>query len=161
MKKITIGTAAGAIGFAGAIGGWIFTAKKLNEKINKKDARINKFKNYFDVTNEWVNLKNQGRNLEEYFVKNGWKQIAIYGMGELGNRLAEELKGSSVIIEYAIDKNADDIFAEMEVKRIDEELPPVDVIVVTPLFVYSEVEQTLREAVEYPIVSIEDVVFSM
>lgn len=161
MKKITIGTAAGVIGFAGAIGGWIFTAKKLNEKINKKDARINKFKNYFDVTNEWVNLKNQGRNLEEYFVKNGWKQIAIYGMGELGNRLAEELKGSSVIIEYAIDKNADDIFAEMEVKRIDEELPPVDVIVVTPLFVYSEVEQTLREAVEYPIVSIEDVVFSM
>ncbi len=161
MKRINIGRAAGVMGFVGIIGGWIFTVRKLNEKIDKKDARISKFKNYFDVTNAWVNLKNQGRNLEEYFVKNGWRRIAIYGMGELGNRLAEELKGSSITIEYSIDKNADSVFAETEVKRIDEELPDVDVIVVTPFFVYDEVEQALREVVDCPIVSIEDVVFSM
>ena len=161
MKRINIGRAAGVMGFVGIIGGWIFTERKLNEKIDKKEATIRKFKNYYDVTNAWVNLKNQGRNLEEYFVKNGWRRIAIYGMGELGNRLAEELKGSSITIEYSIDKNADSVFAETEVKRIDEELPDVDVIVVTPFFVYDEVEQALREVVDCPIVSIEDVVFSM
>lgn len=148
-------------GIAGAAAGAGFVSKKMSETIEKKDGRINKFKNYFDVTNQWIELKNAGRGLEEYFEKNGWHHIAVYGMGELGNRLVEELKNSKIVIEYAIDKRSDMVFSEVELKEMDEELPKVDAIVVTPFFDYDKIEETLMEIVDYPIVSIEEVVFSL
>ena len=146
---------AGAAAAAGAV------FRKFNQKIDWKDKRIDKFKGYFDVTNQWISLKNQGHSLEEYFTKNGYKNIAIYGMGELGNRLAEELEGSSITAVYGIDKNAENVYSPIELKGIDDELPPVDVIVVTPFFIYDEVEELLMDRVDYPVVSIEDVVFTI
>lgn len=160
MKR-EIMEAAGICGIFGTIAGWIITSKKKKDLINYKDFRINKFQKYFDVTNEWVRLKNQGRNLEEFFVKNGWMHIAIYGMGELGHRLVEELKESKITIEYAIDEHIEKVSSEIEVKAPAKELEPVDVIVVTPFFEYPVVEDKLMELVDYPIISLEDVVFFM
>lgn len=160
MKGKIIGTA-GILGMLGTAAGWMVSAKKKKELLNYKDFRINKFQKYFDVTNEWVRLKNQGRNLEEFFLKNGWTHIAVYGMGELGHRLVEELNGSRVSIDYAIDEHIDKVLSEIEVKEPDCGLPSVDVIVVTPFFEYSVVEDKLMELVDYPIISLEDVVFFM
>lgn len=159
MKKGTGAILSIMSGATGAAIGAGVTVKKLNKKINWYEKRVDKFKTYFDLTNEWLRLKNEGKNLVAFFEKNEWSHIAIYGMGELGTRLMEELKDSSVTIEYAIDKHADKVYSEVEVKEIGEELPPVDVIVVTPFYVYNEVEETLMSIVDYPIVSIEDVVF--
>lgn len=158
MKGKIIG-AAGILGMFGTAAGWIVSAKKKKELLNYKDFRINKFQKYFDVTNEWVRLKNQGKNLEEFFLKNGWNHIAIYGMGELGHRLMEELAESKIAIEYAIDEHTDKVFSEIEVKEPDSELPPVDVIVVTPFFEYPVVEEKLMKLVDYPIISLEEAVF--
>ena len=160
MKKRTIGFIS-IVSLLGTLVGWSATVKKNHENIKKKDVRIEKFKNYFDVTNEWIRLKNEGKCLEEYFLKNGWNRIAVYGMGELGNRLTEELKDSAVTVVYAIDQKSDSIFSTLTIKDLEEELPPVDVIVVTPIFAYDEVEEALMDRVEYPIVSLEDVVFSV
>lgn len=160
MKGKIIG-AAGILGIFGTAAGWIVSAKKKKDLLNYKDFRINKFQKYFDVTNEWVRLKNQGRNLEEFFLKNGWKHIAVYGMGELGHRLVEELAQSRISIEYAIDEHTDKVISEIVVKAPGDELTQVDVIVVTPFFEYPVVEDKLMELVDYPIISLEDVVFFM
>lgn len=145
-------------GIVGAVAGWAAAYEKYQKEKKLKDDRINKFKKYFDVTNEWIRLKNEGRNLTEFFEKNKWSKIAIYGMGELGNRLAEELEGSSITIEYAIDKKESISHPEIKIKSMQDNLPPVDVIVVTPFFMYDAVEAELMELVEYPVISIEDVV---
>lgn len=160
MKKWIVKTI-GAAGMLGALFGWFRTLVRERKEIDYRDARIDKFKRYFDLTNEWLRLKNQRRNLEEYFVKNGWSHIAIYGMGELGCRLTEELQDSCVTVEYAIDKKGGNMSSKTVIKELKEELPPVDVIVVTPVFAYDEVEEALMDRVDYPIVSMEDVVFSM
>ena len=159
MKKGTGAILSIMSGVAGAAIGSGVTTKKFNKKINWYEKRVEKFQAYFDVTNEWLRLKSEGKNLSTFFEKNKWSHIAIYGMGELGNRLVEELRDSSITIEYAIDKHPDKVYSEVEVKEIGEELPPVDVIVVTPFYVYDEVEETLMNIIDYPIVSIEDVVF--
>lgn len=147
-------------GAAGAAIGAGVTNHNLQKKIDYYEKRVEKFKTYFDLTNEWLRLKNEGKTLSEYFEKNQWKHIAIYGMGELGNRLLEELRGSSVVVDYAIDKHTDKVYSEVDVKEISEGLPEVDVIVITPIYAYDEVEEMLMDAVDYPIVSIEDVVFN-
>ncbi|MCI8567065.1 MAG: hypothetical protein HFI39_12280 [Lachnospiraceae bacterium] len=134
---------------------------KQGREIAELKARIYKFKGYFNLTNEWLHLKNQGKNLKEYFVKKDWHHIAIYGIGELGQRLVEELQDSDVIVEYAIDKKGSNIFSNITIKEPKEELLPVDAIVVTPVFAYDEVEEALMDRVDDPIVSLEDVVFDL
>lgn len=150
-------------GFAGAATGAAAVFKQLNKSIDKKDKRIEKFKSYFDILNQWMIYKHEGRNLCEYFEKKGYKKIAIYGVGELGSRLYEELKGTDIEVAYGIDKRniswSDDTATKIvEPHMIDE---PVDVIVVTPVFDYDAIEEQLMDVVDYPVISLEDVVYEM
>lgn len=127
--------------------------------ISQKEEKINKFKGYYNLLNQWLVIKNTGKSLDEYFVKHNYRTIAIYGMGELGNRLYEELLAcDKVIVKYAIDKDTTSIIPELPIYSIDEELKEVDVIVVTATFVFNEVEESLKNITTSPIISIEALV---
>jgi len=147
-------------GVAGAAIGAEVVNRSMTQEVEYYKKRVDKFKAYFDVTNAWIRLKNEGNAIAEYFERNGWKHIAIYGIGELGNRLLEELKDSNIEVAYAIDQKAD-IYSDIKVLEVSDNLPAVDVIVVTPIFAYEEVEETLMEVTDCPIVSIEDVIFGI
>jgi ketol-acid reductoisomerase len=106
-------------------------------------------------------LHNEGKKLEGYFTDKGYQTIAIYGMGELGNRLYEELKDSNVKIKYAIDKNSDSTYSELDVISIEDEMEAVDAVVVTAFFAFDEIKEELEQSIEYPIISIEDVIYEL
>lgn len=156
MKKVTI-TLLSLL--AGAASGFavknFFSGKILDEKVKK----IDKFKSYYNLLNQWLILKQEGKTLAKYFEENNYKSIAIYGMGEMGNRLYEELKNSSITVKYAIDKNAGNTYAELDVFEVEDELSEVDAIVVTAIFAFDEIEQELNNKVDFPILSLEDVIF--
>lgn len=145
-----LGAAAGAAG-----------TNYLNQKtIAQKTEKVDKFKGYYNMLNQWLMLKQEGRSLEKYFVDNGYKTVAIYGMGEMGNRLYDELKDSTeVTMKYAVDQNAASTYSEMDVIDKDEDYEEVDVMVVTATFAFDEIAEELSEKVDFPIVSLEDVVF--
>ena len=156
----------GMTGFLGTVVGavaGVVVASNLNGKqITQKSEKLDKFKGYYNLLNQWLFLKQAGKSLEEYFVKNGYKTVAIYGMGEMGNRLYDELKNSQEIeMSFAIDKNAASAYSELEVLELEDDLPQVDVIVVTATFAYEEIEKKLNERIDYPIVSLEDVVYEL
>lgn len=156
MRKGTIvGTLLGAA--VGAVAGSTVTNKKVIDK-NKK---VKKFKNYYKMLNEWLRLKQEGKSLEEYFLKNEYKTVAIYGMGEMGNRLYDELKNTDIEVKYAIDEKAEETYADITVYEKDDELPLVDVVIVTATFAFDEIEEELCEKIDMPIVSLEEVVYTM
>lgn len=147
----------------GGVVGYVVAKKEANkdsqEELNRKQLRINKFYDYFQLTNHWLMLKNSGKSLEKFFADKGVRTIAIYGMGELGHRLAEELEnGTSIEIKYAIDRKEEAAISDYEVVSIDSELQEVDMIVVTPLFDYYAIEERLHEVCDYEIVSLEEVI---
>lgn len=153
--KIGFGVAAG-----GAAGYKIATdklTKQHQEEIAQKDARISKFYDYFQVTNRWLEIKNTGKTLEAFFDANNMNTIAIYGMGELGHRLYEELKDSNVKVKYAIDKSCKEI--DIPVINLEDKLEPVDVIIVTPIFDYNNIANSIANVCDYEIASLEEVVF--
>ncbi len=81
-------------------------------KFIKKDTddnagKVMKFKSQFYLVSRWLGLKQEKRNLSEYFEENGYKNIAIYGLGTLGEYLSNELEGTSIEIKFAIDEKAD------------------------------------------------------
>ena len=54
----------------------------------------------------WLENRNAGKMLSEFFVKCGFKTVAIYGAGDLGRLAYSELKDSTVKVTYFIDRNA-------------------------------------------------------
>ena len=110
---------------------------------------------------QWLRIRQEGKTLVEYFEKNDYKTVAIYGMKELGERLYDELENSGIEVRYIIDKNADSIYADVDVITPDDDLEPVDVIVVTAIYYFDEIEEMLSEKVDYPVVSLEDILYEV
>lgn len=163
MKKgttVIVSLVTGLIGAAVSAGTML---QKFNKKIDWRDKRIDKFKSYFDIMNKWMMWKHEGRNLCEYFESEGYKKIAVYGMGELGNRLYEELKDTNIKIVFAIDRKSNNVTSEVTVVEPDElnDEFTADVIDVTPIFDYDNIESMLIEKVDIPIISLEEVVYDM
>ena len=62
---------------------------------------------------------------------------------------------------YGIDKKADSIYADVDVVSIDDDLAPVDVIVVTAITFFDEIEENLSEKLDCPIISLEDILYEV
>ena len=156
MKKKSGMAMAMVIGaVVGKIGSDIISQKKIDEKAEKAD----KFKRYYGMLNQWLILKQEGRSIVQYFEHKQYKKIAIYGVGEMGNRLYEELRGSGIEIAYAIDKNQTDTYWNVEVVKEDAKLERVDAIIVTAIFAYDEIEEEMISKTESPIISLEDIIY--
>lgn len=146
---------------AGAVAGGVAakkTSSKMIRELEEGHAKVHELYMAFD---QWLRVRQEGKTLVEYFKKQGYKTVAIYGMKELGERLYDELQGSDITVKYVIDKNADEIYADVDVITPDEELEPVDVIVVTALYFFDEIEEMLSDKVDYPIISLEDILYEV
>lgn len=151
LLSATVGVAAGAI----TVGKIVSDEKRKIENMSDKHLAL------FLMMNQWVKVKQEGKNLSSYFETNGYKKIAIYGMSYAGETLFEELKDSNIEIAYAIDKNADSIDADVDLVSVDDELEDVDVIVVTAITFFEEIEEMLSEKIDCPIVSLEDILYEV
>ena len=155
IVKDVITTLFGAV--IGAIG-----MQKINEKAIVKNAEMSdKHLSLFLLMNQWVKIKQEGKNLSSYFEENGYHEIAIYGISYAGETLVNELAGSTVKIKYAIDRNADNIYVEINVLSPEDELEDVDAIVVTAIKFFDEIEEMLSEKVSCPIISLEDILYEI
>ena len=102
--------------------------------MKKNSVMSNKHLALFLMMNEWVKVKQEGKSLTEYFKKNGYKKIAIYGMSYAGETLLDELSETDIEVVYGIDKNAESIYLNINVVTMEENLEEVDAVVVTFLW---------------------------
>lgn len=158
MKKMSISVVsaiAGAVLGAGAAG------KASLSKTQKAQSMSDKHLALFLMMNQWVKIKQEGKNLASYFDKKGYKRIAIYGMSYAGKTLIDELEGTDITIAYGIDKNADSIYADVDVVSMEDVLDEVDAVVVTAITFYDEIEEKLSEKIDCPILSLEDILYEI
>lgn len=158
MKKGFLATMSAALGItAGAVA----IGKIEGKAIKLKEKEVDKFKGYYNMLNQWMMLKQEGKSLEQYFIDNNYKSVAIYGMGEMGNRLYEEFKNSSIQVKYAVDKDAASTYSELQVVEKNSDLENVDVMIVTAIYAFDEIKKEMEGVVNFPIVSLEDVVYEL
>lgn len=145
----------------------IFVGINLEKKIivnMRKDEfkdTSNKYLYLFLMMKQWVKVKQEGKNLAQYFNDRGYREIAIYGMGHAGEVLMEELLESNIVVKYGIDRNADKIKANIDVITPVDNMEEVDVIVVTSITYFTEVEEMLNKKVRCPIISLEDILYEV
>lgn len=139
-----------------------FIKLMYERKLQIKQNRIHVLTEHFQLLNHWVEIKNEGKSLISYFEDMGYYHIAVYGMAELANRLSEELAGSSINIDYGIDRDIACSMARIDAIYFPEDnLPEIDVIIVTPYSSFEDIKTILEKKVKCPIISLEDVVWSV
>lgn len=158
MKKLTI---AGFAALLGASAGAAAVGAVQKPKMVKRADHTQKMTEFYRLLVEWLRIKQEGKSLVSFFTQNGYKTVAIYGMKELGERLYDELKESEIEVKYIIDKNAGAIDANVNVVDPEDSLEDVDVIVVTAIHYFDEIEEALGEKVNYPVISLEDIIYEL
>lgn len=151
----TLSTIAGAA--LGAAGVTSQSSKEIKKWHNMSDKHLA----LYLMMNQWVKVKQENKSIPEFLEKQGYKTIAIYGMNYVGETLLSELQGSAVTVKYAIDKNADSIYSDIELVTPDDTLDKVDAVIVTPITYFDEIEEQLSAKVDCPILSMEDILYEI
>lgn len=141
----------------GMIGGAIMVGKKAEGNIEKWKDMSDKHLSLFLLMNAWMKKKKEGKEIKLYFEKNNYQSIAVYGLSYVGERVLDELEESGVEVKYAIDKNADFVYTDLVVYKPEDKLPDVDVVVVTAVYFFEEINEMLSSKMRCPIVSLEDI----
>lgn len=158
MRKLIVFGAGLVLGMTTGVAIGKLTVQKQFEK---EKTRTNKFRGYYDLLNGWLKLKHQKKSLASWFQEEKINRVAVYGMGEIGYRLIEELQDSEVIVKFGIDRKPDYAYGDFEIKSLDEEIEGVDAIIITPIFAFEEVENELKKKFSGRIISIDDIIFDI
>ncbi len=102
---------------------------------------------------KWVSLWENNTSILSFFLQNEIKHVAVYGMGDIGKHLINELRDTEVQIDYIIDRRYMKNSPEYRIVSPDSELPEVDAIIVTPLWDYENIYEKLRVKCNYRIIS--------
>lgn len=137
----------------------LFYQKK---EIDSLEIYGRKYLIYFQLMDRWLASKYEGKKVSDFLEKEKIKKVAIYGLGNMANRLVEELDGEKVEVEYGIDRdicvtssNLKNIYSPLEI------LPPVDAIIVTPIFEYEIIKNDINKKYSYRVISLETIIYSL
>ena len=149
----------------------LFTCMKKLASVDKKlktcEATSSRYVMYYKTLTQWLKNRNKGIMADEFFKKQKISSIAIYGIGEMGQMLFEELKGTEIHVRYFIDKRANDIFSNdigTKVVGLDgiSSEESVDAIVITPIYDFNAIEDMLYDmGLDATILSLEDIVYEV
>jgi len=116
---------------------------------------------------KWLENEVKGKKWTDYILSYGYKNISVYGAGDLGKYLIWEFRNSDIHINSVIDRRAEDIvtFEGYPVYTIEAFLEAgmeTDAIIVTTVTGYDDVLKTVAEKrIELPVMSLRDMVFEL
>ncbi len=130
-----------------------FKAKQADESLKQSE--------FYSVLTRWIEIHNAGKQISECLLSKGFRRVAIYGMKELGVLLLDELRNGGIDVDYGIDRDADLIYVKTKMVTPNEELEPVDAVIVTAIHYYSQIKKDLQTKLDCPIESLLDILYEM
>ncbi len=145
----------------GAALGAGFTGKAAYRKTKELEKKAERYLTLFRMMDKWVEIKQEGKNLSMYFQNHGYTRIAIYGMSLAGRTLYNELENTGITVAYGIDKNAESLYADVDIFSLDESLEPVDAVIVTAVTYFEEIKKDISEKMQCLVLSLEDILYEV
>ncbi len=121
--------------------------------------KIDKYQMWYSLMEQWLTIHEEGKTIPLILKERSISSIALYGLGTIGKHVVWELKDSDVTILYAIDRVVSGVYDEIPVKKADEYLPVVDAVIVTAIYDFEEIEEMLKDRVDCPIISLEEILY--
>lgn len=127
--------------------------KLLNEYIQQKEGRdrqfdekqaAEKYKRWYQALYKWKrkNIK-QGSIVLNYVYGNHVKNVAIYGLGNWGELIYDEIKEAENVSVFGIDEKKSE-FHELPIKRKSDDLNEIEMIIVSIFMEYDAVRLSLE-----------------
>lgn len=106
---------------------------------------------------------NLRENLTRYFKMNGYRNIAVYGVGKLGTLILRNIDTTQLQSIYIIDENKKAGFGDIEKINMEElvEKKEIDMVLVTPLLDYPQIEAKICSRREIPVISTKELMCDM
>lgn len=133
--------------------------KMEKKKVFEYKKRLKKIQKLYMITNKWLSIEICGKKIDEIIIKNGYKKIALYGMGDLGQRLSEKLGISEKVdVLYVIDQNAENMSMIVPVYPLEKalQLEEPDLIIITAYCSDNCLVNLLRKNFLCPVWTIEE-----
>lgn len=143
---------------AGICTGAVISSRLKNHDLYLASQDIERLRSYYNVLNQWLSCKISGEKLETFFEKNKYDNIAIYGMGNIGILLRDELEHAAVHVAYGIDQNASMTYAGVEMYKPDEKLPKVDAVIVTVEYDLRHIREIIEDNFICPVIPLSQVI---
>lgn len=120
----------------------LWNQKLESEKWKTQVYRKNSF---YQLMRNWMQLKLNGGSIEKRLMEAGYYSVAIYGVGNHGRMLYEDLRDTKISVKYFIDQQKKEGLGEVPVYSLEKELPDVDAIIITPYLEFASIQQMLQD----------------
>lgn len=123
--------------------------ENLTRQLQTANRNIERKNDFYLFMCNWVELHQSGRNIADKLMQEGISTVAIYGAGKHGMMLYNELKSTKVKVDYWIDRNCKaETIEECPVIPVDNKLPSVDAVIITPYREFQSIESSLKEKIK-------------
>ena len=97
--------------------------------------KVNKHRKYDELEQKLDYIVRHTAQFKSLIEKKQPYRIAVYGYGIYGKKILKYLEECGIEVSYVIDQNAQAFeVAGLELKRLEDKLEPVDLIIITPVF---------------------------
>ncbi|MEZ3435955.1 MAG: hypothetical protein K1W34_15310 [Lachnospiraceae bacterium] len=155
MNKIVVGT----ISFlAGSILGGYKVAELCERALKIEEKRAEKNGVNFKTSCKWIQSYQSCKRIGNYLKKKEIKEVAVYGMGELGKCLIKALEDENITVKYVIDRNNYRAFGTYLCYSPLDALPEVQAIIITPVSDYNNIAKQLEEKINASLISLDHMI---
>lgn len=104
----------------------------------------------FLTVEQYLKKKCNGEDIAQVFYDNGYKSVAIYGAGELGECLYKDLIHSNIVIDCFVETNSESFYngkcglPVISVKEVEKKCK-ADVIVISAIYYTNEIIDALLQ----------------
>lgn len=98
----------------------------------------------FKCASSWLTISDSRGAVAKWLREQRISEIAIYGMGYLGEHLLKELENTDINIKYVIDRNPEKVQGKYRCCSPEEELPEVQTIIITPVYDFESIKESLK-----------------
>lgn len=106
---------------------------------------MQRYKKKYDLLYQWMKLRQNGVNIIEFFQDRKLESVALYGMGDMGWLIYNELRDYE-IIKYGIDRNNVADIKDLQMFTLESIKEKTDAILITPVLITDEIEDDIYEA---------------
>lgn len=136
----------------------------FNERMKKgeKQLQLKNYKKYeclYHLMHQWMTMNEMGFSVAGLLAAFGYKNIAIYGMADMGKHLYHALQGSEIKVSYCIDRGKSGWYRDTEIKKPEEALEDVDAVIVTAIMDFEEIKEYLQKKTDSAVVSLEEILY--
>lgn len=139
----------------------------LEEWLDEEEKHLYRYRLYYQILINWLKKITLGHKVENWFLKKNIHKIIIYGGGELGRILYDQLQTENrVIVDAVCDRNnsgLDQYFINTKIISVDElsQKYNQNTIVVTPIYAYDAIYREIRKKVKGNIIDLSVIIKEM